>query len=204
MEAVAADTGAEDFLWKRKKLRDRRHGAMKRGVEAGDLGNIGPLFHGDFDGREVGGKMQRGESNEFAEIGEDLPSDANRLSEVRAAVDYTVSDGAEFFAGEMGFEPRLEDGERALGVFDFGWVESTIQENTAGCVPNLGVRFGADAVDQAVNVGLEVLRRASAEQRKLEAGGPGIEDENRADRGSGAFFRLGLDFKHARACPFAE
>src|SRR5580704_1207668 len=147
MEAVAAHAIAEKFLRKRHELRHRRHRAMKRSVKAGHLWNVWPLLRGDFDGRQVGGKMQRREGNELAKLSQSLRSDTDGLREIRAAMDHTMADRCEFFTGKVGFEPGLKNGESPCGILNFGCVEILVVKNLVGCVLYFCVWRCANAVD---------------------------------------------------------
>ena len=95
MESVAAHAGVVQLGRDREAPRDVGIGRVERGVEARDLGQLGPPLEQERDRGEVVGLVQRRERDELLQQGDHVAVDPHRLGVIRPAVDHAVSDGLE-------------------------------------------------------------------------------------------------------------
>src|SRR5215469_8595079 len=91
VEAVTAHTVVPKLTRECKALSDLRHPAMKRGIEACDLGQTGIMTRDGIDDRDLTRQVQRGEGDKFVESGFELCVHKLRFGVFRAAVDDAMS-----------------------------------------------------------------------------------------------------------------
>jgi hypothetical protein len=83
MEPVALHARVVQFRRNGESLRDRRVGAVERGVEAGNLGQVGRALEQHPDRSEVVRLVQRRERNESGEALDRVRIDAHGFDESR-------------------------------------------------------------------------------------------------------------------------
>ena len=109
MEPVAAHAVALRPLRRhRVGVGVRRQRLVERGVEHGDVRDVGEGAARDLDPQRVDRVVQRGEQAQRVHLGEHLVVDHGRVREARAAVDDPVGDRDEPGAGEP--RPRRLEG----------------------------------------------------------------------------------------------
>jgi len=151
---------------------------MKAGIEAGDLGRVGHAFEDYFDEREVVRLMERRERDELFQIDEDLLIHARGFEVMHSSVHDAMPHSDEchvapVFAQESG---EMFDGP-LMPQFD-----AVIPMLFAD---DLAVTGFADEMGRSVEPfdltpkGQVESTVSPSEDRKFEAGGTGIENQNR-------------------------
>src|SRR5690554_780047 len=131
----------------------RRKRLVERGVEDGDVRQVGQRLPRGTDAEHVRRVVQRRQVGEFVDLTLDLVGDESRLGEARSPV----------------HDPMADRGERVLGA--------QVVENLAhsgGVVGCFAVGF-PDAFDQPAHGGLAGVE---VDQLVLDRGGPGVDDED--------------------------
>ena len=101
MKAVAADAlRVVDQRGIGSRLATSGRSCVKRGVEAGDLGNVGSRLPQGLDERDLGRKMIRREGDDAFESIEKTLRDSLRRVVVRASVHDPVSDCRQLRVGD--------------------------------------------------------------------------------------------------------
>ncbi len=114
MKAVATHAALGDRGRQRKGLSQRRRGAMKCGVEGGDLRQPGPPRGDGADRHQVVRLMQRRQRDERSQLLDDGCVHPHRRSVIGAAVHDAVSNRGEPRAARRGLQPVEQEFKRAL------------------------------------------------------------------------------------------
>jgi hypothetical protein len=106
MKTVASDAFLKVGIRKRKSLLDLRRSAVKGGVEARHLRQIGIEPHRHFDRREIVRLVQRRKRHQSLQLRQQFRRDPGRPGMMQAAVDDTVAEGAKPPATDLFSGPR--------------------------------------------------------------------------------------------------
>ena len=158
----------------------------ERGVEDGDVGDVGHELARHVDALEVGGVVQRSQRAQLFDQVADLVGDEGRAVEVAAALNDAVADGEDVGLGQ-GRALRVEETQdltHADGVVGnrelfLGDGVAVLMLDEAGGV--------ADALDDALGDGVAGF---GVDELVLDGGGTGVNDEN-GGRGHAFAFRVG-------------
>ena len=161
MEAVAAHARVVELLRQREHLRERRVGAVERGVEAGDLRQLRRALQQRADRREVVRLVQRRERHELLELRHDRGVDADRRGVVGAAVDDAMADrGEPVVRAVRRLQPVEDVRERAVVAELRARLPALLAGGLAGGVLRDEARRGVDALDLPAGDERELARRA--------------------------------------------
>ncbi len=149
VEAVAAHAAVGDRRRQREGLRDRRHRAVERGVEAGDLRQPGRAREHGADRREVVRLVQRRQRDEAVEAREDGFVDAHRPVVLDAAVDDAVADREQPVLRELAVQEVEQVRDRAVVAQRLVRVPVAPGEQRAGGVAGAELRRVVEALDLA-------------------------------------------------------
>ena len=182
MEAVAPNALRGELARQCEFLRQGRLAAMKCGVEAGDLRCLGDNRADCTDDGDVMRLMQRGERYQAFEHGHDLAVDQHRLRISRPAMDNPVAHAIKAgLAADMRREPIMDGG--------YGAGMAVARNRPIGQlfplrVGDFQMGRGSNALDLAMSACRKGPVGHGLEYRELDAGRPGIDDEDRfAHRG---------------------
>ena len=128
VKTVAADAFGVVAKRNRQQLRDARHGAMERGVEAGDLREFGKAAEKGGGQDDFFGQMLGVKRDEAAQRAEEIRGDAAGRAELRAAVDDAVADGGKL----AGVEVFLQPGGQGADGGEMGGGGRFVREGFAG------------------------------------------------------------------------
>src|SRR5215475_9556145 len=177
MKAIAADAPHHEVARQREFAGKRRLVAMESRIEAGDLrrlrcdGSDGP------DGGDVVRLVQRRERYQRLKTGHHLLIDNDRLGIDHSAVHNAVSYAAKSrFAADMVREPAV-NGRDTGAVVLAG--DGLVRDAAALRIRNLQPGRWANTLDLPVQVRGKRPVGARFEHRELDAGRPGIDDEDR-------------------------
>src|SRR5215813_569364 len=177
MKAIAADALGRELARQREFAGKRRLVAMEGRVEAGDLRHLRRDGSDSPDGGDVVRLVQRRERYQLLKMGHHLLIDNDRLgidhSAVHDAVSYAVKSR---FAADMVRQPAV-NGRDSGAVVLAG--DGLVRDTAALRIGNLQPRRCADTLDLPVQVRRKRLVGARVEHRELDAGRPGIDDEDR-------------------------
>src|SRR5690242_16624509 len=112
VKSVALNARVADVLGQRNELRNRWLTAMKAGVEARDLRDVGKVLGDGVDGGKVMRLVQRREGNQSAQVLQYFRRDERRSRIARATVDDPMADAQHLRAAVTRAQPRGEDVER--------------------------------------------------------------------------------------------
>jgi hypothetical protein len=177
MEAVPPNPLRRELARQCEFLRQRRLTAMERSVEAGDLRHPWGNRAHRTDRGDVMRLVQRGERYQSFESGQDLAVDQHRQRINGPAMDDTVAHSVETgIAADMRCEPIMDGGYSAgIAVAH----NRPIGKLVAGRIGDLQMRRRPDTLDLAMSACRKGPIGHGLEYRELDAGRPGIDDENR-------------------------
>ena len=158
----------------------------ERGVEDGDVGDVGHEFARHVDALEVGGVVQRSQRAQLFDQVADLVGDEGGAVEVAAALNDAVADGedAGFGQGRTLGVKEAQNFTHADGVV--GNRQFFLGDGVAVYVLDEAHRV-ADALNEALG---DRVAGLGVDELVLDGGGTGVNDEN-GGRGHAFAFRVG-------------
>ncbi len=167
------------LLREREALGHRRHGAVERGVEAGDLWERRLELAQEADGAEVVRLVQRRERHERLQPRQDRLVDRHRPGEDRPAVHHPVRDARERSLAERAADVLEEEPQRAGVVEVRALRPAPLRDDRAvrGARDEPGRALRSDRLELAADARHE-RSAALAEERELDRRRPGVEDQD--------------------------
>ncbi len=147
VEAITLHPGGTDLARERNQVSHGRLPAVKAGVEAGDLRDVGKPLGNGIDRRQVVRLMERRERNQRAKFLHHVRRDQRGRSEPRPTVDDAMADTEDAGATVGGTKPGGERIEGGAPVAHHLVVQRVVGEASAGTVPGRESRRGPDAFD---------------------------------------------------------
>src|SRR5215831_2538031 len=177
MKAIAADAPHHEVARQREFAGKRRLVTMESRVEAGDLRHLRRDGSDGPNSGDVVRLVQRRERYQLLKTGHHLLIDNERLGIDHSAVHNAVSYAAKSrFAADMVREPAVNGRDTGAVVLAGGGL---VRDTVALRIRNLQPGRQADTLDLPVQVRSKRPVGARFEHRELDAGRPGIDDEDR-------------------------
>ncbi|MNV67260.1 hypothetical protein D3C71_1600530 [compost metagenome] len=152
--------------------------AVKRGVEAGDLGNPWPAFADDADGGQVVGLVQRRQRGKGVQLGQNGVVDQDGFGQVGAAVHHAVPH-RQRRAAQVSAQPGADDLLRVGHVGRVAGRDVAFHQRLARGVAHAQFRMRrADAFKLAAQARRQFLLAVDVVQVELDAGTAGVDDED--------------------------
>ena len=178
VEAVAPDAFGMELVRDRVMVGERIVVAMEGGIEAGDLRQCREIAQQRPDRRQVVRLMQRRQRDVALQPRHDRMIDQHRASMIRPAMDDAMADGdgvdVEFVA-----QPGAGDRHRGRHIRHRLDRIGPVGQRIAGRAAGAQSRTAADPVHLALDLPLQPALAFHREDLKLDAGGAGIDDEDR-------------------------
>ena len=153
VKSVAPHAFRVEALGNRVMVGQRIMGAMKRGIEARDLGNPGHAVKKRADRRKVVRLMQRRERRVAFEPRKNLFVDQDRLIVFRSAMDHAMADGGRLKLLRFA-QPRTRSLQRRRNVFQLLGRIGLVDQLLLVCCLGAQPRLGSDAVHLALEQAL--------------------------------------------------
>ena len=150
---------------------------MERGVEAGDLRDVGRRRGNELDGREIVRLVQRRQRHQLFERGHDARIDADRRREFSAAVDDAMAEREHGTAGQE-LAPEIQDLGGGALVIELALGPAALGDGRARGIGGRKVCGESDVLDLSVKQQRAVAARLV--ERELDARRAGIEDGDAA------------------------
>ena len=154
---------------------------MERGIEAGDLRDVGRRRGDERDGREIVRLVQRRQRHQRLERGHDARIDPDRRGEFGAAVDDAMAEREHGTAGQE-LAPELQDLVGGALVIELALGPAALGDGRARGVGCRKMGGESDILDLSVKQQRAVAARLI--ERELDAGRAGVEDGDAAGHGA--------------------
>ena len=142
--------------------------AMKGGVEACHLNEVGPAPVDGLDGCQIVGLMQGGQRDQAFQLADDLFRDAHRSIVGWAAVDDAVADNGRW--RKKASQPSVEPFDCGARIGDLLPTVGLVDQDGVSTVAGNQTRLRADALELAAQAPIHFIGASHLEELELDAG----------------------------------